>query len=284
MIENATPKLSIDDIVVVIVLYKTTLAESTTFKSLLVSVGSYPQPVALIVCDNSPEPCEVKSYQEFHITYLHDQNNPGISAAYNKAAKIAEKLKKNWLIFLDQDTSLPQNSIVKYLEAIQQNVDIRLFVPVLVNQENHIISPTIFKYRRGRSPSSVRKGLNNLKQLSPVNSGICIKLSQFNRISGYNELIPLDYSDYDFMQRMSAVESAFYIIDLQCQHSLSASETQSFESAKQRFNYLCLGLRLSSDSKQDLFYSALVAFRRAIKLTWVYKSNSFFKIMLNEFK
>ncbi|WP_431293701.1 hypothetical protein [Pedobacter sp. P26] len=158
-----------------------------------------------------------------------------------------------------------------------------VFAPVLVSSEGNIISPVLFRKRMGYSPKQITYGENSLAKLSPVNSGLCVSLSLFSCVGGYNEAIPLDYSDYDFIDRIKLKTTIFFIIELRLQHELSASETPSLVSSLTRFRFLCIGLKQSSKSRSDVFFSLVVGLKRAVKLTVVYKNIRFFKILFDEF-
>jgi rhamnosyltransferase len=268
---------------IVIVLYKVKLLNTAIFNSLQAACSVFTQHVELIVYDNSPAPSDPGIVEGFNIKYIHDFLNPGISTAYNVAADYAIGLNKTRLLIYDQDTCVNENTILKYADAVYNHKNIKLFAPILLNQFGKVISPSKFRLRMGIAPGKLIPGINYLKDLSPVNSGICIDLKLFAMVNGYNQAIPLDYSDYDFIERIQNFISEFVLLDLYFQHNLSASESQTFTSALTRFKFLCIGLRESSKSTCDKNLGFCVGLKRALKLALVHKNLTFIKILFNEF-
>ena len=77
MSQNArNPKIG-----VVIVLYRQSLDRCPSYRSL----GFPANDSFLILCDNSPQPQPVPP----SAAYIHNPHNPGVSAAYNQAARLA---------------------------------------------------------------------------------------------------------------------------------------------------------------------------------------------------
>src|ERR1700761_7469844 len=98
----------LDKLFVSIVLYKQNLTDSPSFISLTKSLKDL-SVCNLLVYDNSPYPHIVpEKLGMWEITYIHNANNDGISKAYNQAAVYAEKLNKEWLLFIDQDSVFPE--------------------------------------------------------------------------------------------------------------------------------------------------------------------------------
>ncbi len=93
----------------VIVLYNCELAQSLSFSSLLQIVNANPElakHLSLILYDNSPQPQSHATSAGFPTCYIHDPSNGGLAAAYNFALARAESEEREWLLLLDQDTTL----------------------------------------------------------------------------------------------------------------------------------------------------------------------------------
>jgi GT2 family glycosyltransferase len=98
---------NLDNILGVLVLYKSKLEESETFISISKALKSNNQKLDLFVYDNSPEYYyDKKAIKEYPgtITYEHDESNPGICKPYNKGLEKAKIENRQWLLLLDQDT------------------------------------------------------------------------------------------------------------------------------------------------------------------------------------
>ena len=273
----------LNDIAIVIVLYGKKLADTKTFKTLLNSTIPADQLINLIIYDNSKEPSRIFLDQHYKLlSYSHDKENPGLSKAYNISAQIANNAGKRWLLIFDQDTELSQNTLNNYIKALNDNYHISLFCPILISN-NLIVSPSVFKYRVGRSPKKIIPGINNLKRYSPLNSGLMIDIDLFLKVKGYNENVPLDYSDYAFIDKVKKEVKNFFVINEKLKHGLSSHESMSLTVSLFRYNSLCKGLIYSSKTNMDLFLSFIVALRRSIRLTFRYKNFIHFKILLGSF-
>lgn len=225
----------------IIVLYKKSLSESETYNSLLNNKDVNLLIDRVIVYDNSPNPQYIID-TKFNVSYYHDSTNSGISKAYNYGFVKAKEFGKNWIIFLDQDTTLDFNLISSYYRAINNNHNMSLFAPILKVGEL-IFSPSLYKLKRGFShTNALHSGIYNLNAYVPVNSGICVKVEAFEEAGGYNEKIPLDFSDFDFIERFKKkINEYFYVIDVKCEQRSSNDVNITIESSASRFKYYCIG-------------------------------------------
>lgn len=265
---------------VVIVIYNTKLENSITFSSLTNSLKEINDgKVNLVVYDNSPKSQEIESdsFPEWSITYIHDLQNPGVSKAYNVAAKISRKLGLKWILLTDQDTEFPKNAISSYLESVNNYKDIKLFVPIL-KSGGVPYSPCKYYFGKGVIWKKASAGVYSLKNKSVLNSGIFVNLDAFTSAGGYNESIQLYFSDFDFISRFEKIFPNFCVIDLLCNHELSDVVKVDLGAAKRRFNYYCEGAYQSSNSKLHFIQLFITIFLRSVKLSVKYKSIEFLKI------
>lgn len=265
---------------VVLVLYKTKLNDSKTFESLSQSLKVNNIKLELVVYDNSPEfnRDTLFEYPNWHITYIHDASNSGVSKAYNTAAEVAVNLKKKWLLLLDQDTDFPTNTIISYLFAIEMYQDGKLFVPVMKINSGAIISPCYFKYMRGISIKHIDTGRNDLDKYSVINSGMCIEIDAFRKNKGYNELIMLDFADHDFIRRFKKqLTNKFIVIDLIVTHQLSSTYKNSLQSDLNRFDYYLSGGKNMTASLPERCLFRFNAILRGFKLSVMHHNLVFLK-------
>ena len=275
----------VNAIMAVLVLYKTRLEDSETFVSLSNSLKNSKLTMDVMVYDNSPTPMMTESdsiSDNWRIHYVHDKTNPGVSKAYNEGLGIARKLNKKWLLLLDQDTSFPQNAVVEYSKAIQENPDIYLLAPTVISK-NKIISPCRYVLHRGYSIRKIEPGVHRFGMTSLINSGMLIRLEAFERCGGYDERIKLDFADHDFIGRYKANYSNFALINLQCLQKFSGNERLAIESALARFAYYGEGARHLANNFRDFLILLLVATCKAVKLSLIHKNLSFFVVFYNSF-
>lgn len=276
--------MDVNKILAVIVIYKNSLSKSKTFSTLNNSLFSINQRLDLLVYDNSPFEFKQESItgveSSFDIIYQRNYENVGVSSAYNYASELAIKRNKKWIFILDQDTYFPINTF----ETISNiNIDkVSIFCPILKNNNNNkIISPSIFKFQRGFETPNINIGLNSLKKYSPLNSGLIIELDLFTSVGGYNIAAPIDYSDFAFFKRIKKQVSDFYVLPIICKHDLSSGEPQSLSNSIFRFKSLCNGSINSCENLKEIPFIYFNLISRCIKLTINFKNTAFIKILYN---
>lgn len=266
-------------IVAVIVLYKTKLGQSKSFLSLSSSLMRSNIVLDLVVYDNSPgyNADEVfDGYPNWIITYCPDEENSGVSKAYNTAAKIAREKDKEWLLLLDQDTSFTDHAISVYLDAFKKYPEDILFAPIMLENNGKILSPCYFRFMRGFSSSHVKTGVNSLSAFSVINCAMCIAIDAFEKNNGYNEQIKLDFADHDFIRRFKESNGdRFVVVDLKVAHQLSSETRNSMGSDIVRFDYYLDGAKHMSATMAEKFLLMVNAFLRAVKLSLIHRNVAF---------
>ena len=265
-----------------IVVYKEIFYSTSAFVSLIASLSSCNHTAHLLIHDNTDlEGWKINySHLELYgntLEYYHDKTNVGISKAYNRIAKEARAKGGQWIIFLDQDTSLPVNSTKCYLSAICSNPDVTIKAPVLL-VENRIFSP--FKVRLGRSVllKKVNPGIYSINSYRIINSGLLVRIDVFFEVNGYDEAVKVDFADLLFLKRLRKKVKFLEILPTKCIHNFSHNET---DKAKVFFRYSIFLNDLINCPKPDLisrleyFYVGLA---HTTKLTLRFKSMSFFKL------
>ena len=124
MIPRNTP-IEIESILVVVVIYRMPVASTTAWTSLLPNSNKMKR-LDVLFYDNSPSPQHVPEQPYLNVHYIHDHRNPGVSTAYNSAAKLAKHLNKGWLLLLDQDTEWNQAALSMYLETAASHAEAKV--------------------------------------------------------------------------------------------------------------------------------------------------------------
>lgn len=275
-------KKFVESLEIIIVLYNISLEESESFRSVS-EMRSDEGTLSLFVYDNSNRPQSIKTYDGVQISYVHDPTNSGVSKAYNAGANHARKLQKRWVLLLDQDTTLPTTLLKSYWKAVEQNAELKLFVPILKLKNGKIFSPCAYKFKRGFYLDTIVKGIHSLQRLSPVNSGMLVDVSAFFEAGGYNQKVKLDFSDFQFIERFRKRYSNFFVMDVDCYQDFSDDEV-SLTSQANRFGYYCEGARyIEKNGFWDWSQYSLVVFLRAFKLVIKYKDLRFIRIYLSTF-
>lgn len=265
----------------VIVLYCRNINNCDSIASLSKSPDLYDYIDTLFVHDNTPEPCDYPvQFEQLKVHYVHDMNNSGVSKAYNQAAKYAQENGYEWLLLLDQDTVLPDDALTKYQNAINEHPDLPIYAPILRTKEGAICSPCTFKWHRGFTPKSINLGKNSLKELSPINSCMLVNVEKLIQVGGYNENAFLDFSDFQFIERVSKKYTHFSVVNFTAEQDFS-NDTKNEISLIRRFKIYCkCALGCEKNSLIDRVQYFTIVMMRATKLFLRTKNVQFFSIFL----
>ncbi|MCX6231083.1 MAG: glycosyltransferase [Bacteroidetes bacterium] len=273
----------VDKTLCVLVLYKTNLIDSNSFSSILKVLKTNNITLEFLIYDNSPEAFyneNDEKYENTIINYFHNQQNEGVSKAYNAGFQMAMLKNKKWLLLMDQDTICQDNFFEEYLNSINEYPSVSLFVPKLMFDKK-ILSPCNFYFGRGSAMDKINIGIHNFKWKSLLNSGMLIKAEAFERTGGYNDKIKLDFSDFFFIDKFKEKYKSFVVTNAICLHELSSSE-QQLESIIVRFKLYCEGAKYYA--KTSNFILVLIWSKlRMLKLFVKYRDIRFLKIFYKTF-
>jgi rhamnosyltransferase len=257
-----TQESFLQDLAVVIVIFERNPLDTDAFQSLNLNRNG----AMVVLYDNSPVSQQNKILEIGNVIYHHDPSNPGVSKAYNFAARVARKNNKRWLLLADQDTTFPAQFLEKYRHAIQRHSDVSVFCPRLLDSVG-LVSPFLFSRGRGRRAGVIEAGLHELKNFRFANSGLVVSLDAFDEAGGYDERFPLDYSDIVFGDRLADLFKKFLLLDVPCTHPFSGSERNSDTYLIARFKTFCQAALLykkTTPLKVPLYW---VLLPRAFKLS-----------------
>jgi GT2 family glycosyltransferase len=270
----------LDEILIIIVLYKQSLIECESFKSIQLAVGQS-FGATLFIYDNSPTADVIPYLNSIKIKYHHDPSNPGVSKAYNEGLKVAIELNKKWLLLADQDTEFPSSIFSDYSRAIQHHPQATIFVPSM-NDSIGLLSPFRLIWGKGSRLKALDTPFQSFRNYKTINSGMLISVATFERAGGYDERFPLDYSDISFSERLSLNDPDFVLIPTKCNHHFSAtSDTPDISSEIERFKSFCKAVKLFKKISNQFVSLCWIILPRALKLSFRLKTFSFIKIGLN---
>lgn len=261
----------LDELLVVIVLYRMKPAESAAYTSVRTALNNYSALAEIFIYDNSPTSAAVNRDS---VTYYHDPSNSGVSKAYNHASIHAQANGKAWLLFLDQDTSVTLDFFRSLAKAIAVHPESVAFVPRMMDEKG-MLSPFRFSHGRGKRVSSIAETLS-LEQYRFINSGLFIRFSAFVGAGGYNPQIPLDFSDIEFGCRLKKVTDHFRIIDVPLRHGFSGNDDNA-EASLKRFRFFCLGAAVMGKESNHFFLYMMHTFVRACHLSFRHKDVRFLR-------
>lgn len=270
-------------ILCVIVLYKQKLFDSISYNKVVKGLDKS-DAVGLFVYDNSPSPMHLsKEFEDSNLVYVSDVTNPGVSKAYNEGAKYAKEKEYDWILILDQDTDFQDNEYIDFcVKSAEEHPDEVLFVPRVYYGDNVILSPLPTRHHIAYQKEIIPNEAHPLNHVSIINSGTLIRTDTFIEAGGYNENVPLDFSDHQFFERLKKKVGRFFLMDYTLYQSFS-NKVDDIISLKVRFKYFCRGAKnydAGITSKIDIFF---VVIKRWMSLSFRTKSFEFTKILITNF-
>jgi hypothetical protein len=278
--------MNLNEIFIVIVLYKSTLEESKTIQTL---VDAVEERINLMVFDNSPiRQCKNDNFEfkNFNVQYYHDGTNPGLSTAYNSALDECSKLNKKWILLLDQDTTFTKEYIeeIKSLDFNEIPDTVVAIIPKVVSLlDERIIAPVKMFLGGICRPVEIVSGVVNTS-ISGINSGTLLNVFYLNSIKGFSMKYTLDMLDHWYFRKIFNDGKSFYLLNSDIKQDLSVfgnfEENISFGRYEQMLNAEVFfieeeGLLSLLVFKFRLFFRLLKQFR--------YKNSAYYKFTLKIF-
>lgn len=232
--------------------------------------------IELMIYDNSTDSIIAESNKLNHeyLIYHHDENNSGVSRAYNHFFEYALSSNKSSVLILDQDTYFRLSNLDDYINAFKEYGDMFIYAPIVCDQKkSKIYSPAILKNFIGHCSHYKKFNLPQLQDLngiSVINSGLLIPVNIFEKVGGYNPNIKLDFSDIYFIEKYKEVNSSLVLVDVELNHSLSGDEGMNRAAELSRFKFYCEGAaELAISLHKSTLWSVI---RRMLRLNIKYLS------------
>ena len=210
----------------VIVLYRARIETCVSYRDLLraaIRLNNGDGKVSILLYDNSPvrnAPGELPQ----GVLYHPATSNEGVAGAYNYALNLARAQGSEWLLTLDQDTSLPDRFLTDMLDAarsLESNKNIGAIVPQVFT-EDRMISPHF--YSIAAWPRFLPAGFLGTSEatLFAINSASLLRITALESIGGYDPAFWLDASDLVLFARLARAGFSVYVLgSLRVQQLLS---------------------------------------------------------------
>lgn len=233
-------------ILATVVLYGKAPAQSQSLCSLLGILGANPDLAMLfsvILYDNSPEQHTIDSSVSIPVTYIHQPRNAGLAAAYNFALAHAEENRQDWLLLLDQDTTLTLDFLRELADCIprlRKNNEIASIIPKLI-LGTRILSPQTslvdqIRHQYIRLYGAVKHDLVGIQQheLAAYNSGATLRVSALRSVGAFPEAFWLDYLDHAVFHALWAANFRMYVMRSALTHEASQASLGDVPEWRQR--------------------------------------------------
>ncbi|MGM0339704.1 glycosyltransferase [Candidatus Enterococcus murrayae] len=205
----------------IVVLYNMTFSESSTIKSLnkLLTSNNFPEIKRVWLFDNSQHANEPENLDE-RFLYYHSSKNVGLAQAYNYALKQRGE-ETEWLVTLDQDTTLTNEYLVELITASHNLPQTVAAIAPIIKDNEQQISPVRSDTLRPLHTELPKKGQTYSQDIMVINSAAALRTSFLNEIGGYNVEFHLDYLDHWLSWRIFTEKKQIKILLHELQHQLS---------------------------------------------------------------
>ena len=214
-----------------IVLYKIPLSESAAFRTLRAAISCLPEgqaDIKIILYDNTPGGQNVVALP-VEVQYKADVENSGLAKAYNYALEIAQEEGFDWLLTLDQDTSLPIDFLCKLCHAVAfvaPLCTVAAIVPICGGRSG---SPWI-RTKHGLRPKRFPDGFIGIpsERVYAINSASTIRVSALKAIGGYDPRFYLWASDLVMYHRLHCNHFSIFVAgDIHVEHESSIADLKN---------------------------------------------------------
>jgi GT2 family glycosyltransferase len=184
---------------------------------------------SLVIYDNSAE--RQQQAEDFPFHYVHDPANGGLAAAYNYALSLAEDTGCEWLLLLDQDTTLTSEFLAELIacaNALRTEDNVAAIVPKLMvrgtilSPAEHFLDFLRHQFRNYVQTLGQAAGIQQ-GRVSAYNSGSTLSVPVLRSIGGFPEEFWLDYLDHAVFHALWASGRRVHVLHAVLQHDLAES-------------------------------------------------------------
>jgi GT2 family glycosyltransferase len=226
-------------ILAVAVLYEQAPTDSTALSYFIPMLKDDPRMAShfsLLLYDNSPQSQQDAVPSDLPVHYVHDPSNGGLAAAYNYALARAEQTGDEWLLLLDQDTTLTREFFCELLvcaSTLETQDNVAAIVPKL-SVQGAILSPAehfidYIRHQFSRSMPTLSRETVGVQRgrISAYNSGSTLRVSLLRSIGGFPKEFWLDYLDHAVFHALSVGGYQVYVLGAVLRHNLAESDLNS---------------------------------------------------------
>jgi len=207
-----------DKIVILIVLYKKSIEECVSYRTLKECIKLQDTRYKLIIYNNSPE-YELPESEDAIV--INSDNNGRLSSAYNYAWRYALDEGYQWLLLLDQDSELSEDYFSCLSNFMQRTIDdgIVAVVPKLVDGDQ-VLSPrkisSVGWWENALQHTGIQSG-----RVVAFNSLSLLNVNFIRTIGGFSDKYPLDMLDHWYYNQIFLLRKQVYVLDCMISHNLS---------------------------------------------------------------
>ncbi len=192
-------------------------------KEVLEHISSQVEEICIV--DNSPEPQGVIDTTLPNLHYIALKENRGIAAAQNIGIEYFKERGFDYIIFCDQDTIMPSDTVAKLLDTslYLENKNYRVGSVCAVAIESHTGKPYTYNIAFIKDVPN-NDGRHIMQVIHTMSSMSLVKLELFEDVGGMDESLFIDGVDSEWCWRgaQKAGLSFFYDKDIVVNHQLGS--------------------------------------------------------------
>ncbi|KUJ50604.1 glycosyltransferase [Chryseobacterium sp. JAH] len=200
----------------------------------------------LYLIDNSPTDVLKMQFERENIIYIFNPSNPGFGAAHNIALKEALLIGSEYHLVVNPDTYFNEDIISPMIEYMQQNPDVGMMMPRILNEDGTIQnlpkllpSPYSVLMRKLKKPTTIYKRFINNYELrfidenliynAPILSGCftIIKMRVLQELGCYDDKFFMYFEDWDLSRRIHRHYKTIYFPKVSVYHGYHSGANKS---------------------------------------------------------
>ncbi len=229
----------------VIALYRMRPSDSASLATLKAAAAQLSPDLGtldILIYDNTPgaDP-QMPPELPDQVGYYASGRNDGVASAFNSGLVSALQRKCDWLITLDQDTSLPPDfldRVARVAQKIKHEPSVAAIVPQITG-DGRMLSPNWFW--AGAIPKWFPRGYVGIPphHTFAFNSASVLRVSALRQIQGYSRSFWLDNSDSHLYHRLHLYGKKVFVAgDIQVDHQFSMLDRKNRMSLSRYRNVL----------------------------------------------
>lgn len=186
----------------------------------------------ILIYDNSPSPAARPLGHWSGVTWFHDASNGGTAAAYALACCKAAEADIDWLLLLDQDTTLPDNFFDAAGECFAHHeCHPRVLLP-WVFDGGRVVSPARVTRRGSIAPLRFEPTLPTAYDLTALASGSLLHVPTVSTLLPLPACFWLDYVDHWIFLALRRRGCVMAVFATSLQHHLSVCDVASLSARR----------------------------------------------------
>jgi len=181
----------------------------------------------VLIYDNSPQARAKPSEHLPNCNYVHDAGNGGTAAAYARACALAREAGIDWLLLLDQDTTLPYGFLDAASAALMNSTRQPCALVPWVFQSARVVSPARLTAVGSVVPLRYEATPPVAHDLTAVSSGSLLLVPTLASLMPLPNGLWLDYVDHWIFAQLRIRQLPVAVFDASLQHNLSVFSLES---------------------------------------------------------